>query len=220
MSEEKQNLEPRARVVEAAEAIIRSEGLDRLTMRHLAQTANVALKTPYNLFGSKTGVLIEILDQTSLALMQEIDTEDHRSKIIALIRTLDKLSDFFGRDETYFRGIFWEIMISNHAEARSAAHDRINAIAIFRVSEARLTGELRADIDPNVLGEQLGMNLLANMGLWAGGHGSIQETMAQTRAVWASLIHFAVADEGRPFIDEVLAATRLLPGQPGVKIKP
>ena len=212
--------EPRARVVEAAQTIIRSEGLEKLTMRHLADVAQVALKTPYNLFGSKTGVLIEILDQTSHSLLLKLDEEVHASKVEALIGVLNKIDEFFGTEEAYFRGIFWEIMTSNHGQARQAAHNRIMAITVFRVAQARLSGELRSDIDPNILGEQLGLNLLANMGSWAGGHLTIHQTIAHTRAVWASLLHFAIADSARPFIDDVLAATRLLPGQPGVKLRP
>ena len=50
----------RDRILTAADEIIRKDGLEALSMRHLADYAGVSLRTPYNLFGSKTVITGDI----------------------------------------------------------------------------------------------------------------------------------------------------------------
>jgi len=67
----------RERILEAARAIILDKGIDALSVRILAKEANLALRTIYNLFGSKEAVVIELfwqgtkdLDKATLNLRQ------------------------------------------------------------------------------------------------------------------------------------------------------
>ncbi|MEM1142714.1 MAG: TetR/AcrR family transcriptional regulator [Pseudomonadota bacterium] len=178
----------RERVEQAAEAIVRKEGVSGLTMRRLAEKADVALKTPYNLFGSKTGVLLALLDRTTTALLDELLADQSSLAIRQLLNALDTLGRFYRADEDYFRVIFWAVMTSDHPQERAAAHANIIAIVSAKTAEALAKKELAADTNAEALGEQLGLNLLANLGSWAGGHLSMAETIEHTRAVWIALL--------------------------------
>ena len=181
-------LSTKERTEKAAEDIIRTEGIDGLTMRHLAEKAEVALKTPYNLYGSKTGVLLALLDRTTNALLLELFNDDSPLVLQKLFNALATLGRFYGDDEDYMRLIFWAVMTSNHPEERAAAHANIVAIVSANITEAHAQKELNPKLEPSVLGEQLGLNLLANLGSWAGGHLSMDATISHTKSVWLALI--------------------------------
>lgn len=193
------------RILAAATAIIRDQGVGALTMRGLADSAKVALKTPYNVFGSKTGVLIALLDRVNTDLLNDLDMADDQHVLVGLIATLDQIRRFYARDEAYCRGIFWEIMISDHPEAKSAAHANIIAIVTERMQAAHAAGELADGADPVALGTQLGLNLLATMGMWAGGQLSIADTMAHTRLMWVAVLLTAASAPLQPVLRDKLA---------------
>ncbi|MEM1401908.1 MAG: TetR/AcrR family transcriptional regulator [Pseudomonadota bacterium] len=176
------------RIEKAAEGIIRTQGIDGLTMRHLAETAEVALKTPYNLYGSKTGVLLALLDRTTNALLLELMSDDSPLVLQKLFNALATLGRFYSEDEDYLRLIFWAVMTSNHPQERAAAHANIVAIVSANITEAHAEKELSPKLEPAILGEQLGLNLLANLGSWAGGHLSMEATISHTKSVWLALI--------------------------------
>ncbi|MEM7741316.1 MAG: TetR/AcrR family transcriptional regulator [Pseudomonadota bacterium] len=199
----------RQRIAHAAERIIREHGVGGLTMRRLADAANVALKTPYNLYGSKTAVLIALLETATAPLIADLDGEEGGSMLLKLIDILHKTGETFAADESYFRDIFWEVMTSDHPEARAAAHGRITQLVILRVAMAKEAGEVQAAINSETFGGQLGLNLLATMGSWAGGHLGIVEAMNHTRVVWASLIRDVVTPSASVVIDEVLTDAQM-----------
>ncbi|MEM6652101.1 MAG: TetR/AcrR family transcriptional regulator [Pseudomonadota bacterium] len=195
MSFEDRKSETRDKIERAAERIIRSEGAARLTMRRLADEAQVALRSPYNLYGSKTGLLITLLDQVNVALFKDLGSGNHDWVLIEMIHTLDQTQRVYEADEEYHRGIFWEIMISDHPEARADGHSNIVRIVTEFALRAKRAGELREGVDPIALGEQLGLSLLSTMGSWAGGNLTMAQTIAHTKLVWISVLQLAAEPE-------------------------
>lgn len=191
MSRESNKLKNRQKIIQAAEHIVRDGGVERLTMRNLANVAGVALKTPYNLFGSKTGVLIALLDQAREGLMSDLNQSQNGSQLVALLDSLDHTQKFFESDEPFYRAVFWEIMTSDQIEERSLAHTQIFDLVIMRIERANKDGEIIPSIDAKELGRRLGLTLLALLGMWAGGHLTIAECIAQTKAVWDALLRVA-----------------------------
>ncbi len=55
--------ESKKKVIRAARAIIREEGIDALSMRNLANESKLALRTLYNLYENKENVIIEVFEQ-------------------------------------------------------------------------------------------------------------------------------------------------------------
>ena len=195
MSFKDRKSETRDKIERAAEKIIRSEGASGLTMRRLAEEAQVALRSPYNLYGSKTGLLIALLDRVNAALFQDLQLSEDEWVLMQLISIMDHTQKFYEADEEYTRGIFWEIMISDHPEAREDAHNKIIRIVSDFTVRAKQAGELFDAVDPAVLGEQLGLAFLSAMGSWAGGNLNIAQTIAHTKLVWISVLLVAAQPE-------------------------
>jgi AcrR family transcriptional regulator len=55
----------RRRIVDAARSLLESEGFARMTIEAIAQRAEVSAQSVYAIFKSKTGILTELLDQSS-----------------------------------------------------------------------------------------------------------------------------------------------------------
>jgi AcrR family transcriptional regulator len=55
----------RVRIIEAARALLRREGYAGMTIEGIAQRAEVSAQSVYGIFKSKTGILIELLDQST-----------------------------------------------------------------------------------------------------------------------------------------------------------
>jgi AcrR family transcriptional regulator len=72
MRELQKNARRRA-ILDAARALMRNAKSDDFSMPTLARRAGVSLVTPYNLFGSKSNILIEIIRKDVFDRMKEID---------------------------------------------------------------------------------------------------------------------------------------------------
>src|SRR5689334_17684663 len=82
---DRQTRERRRRILEAAAQLIRASGGAGLSMRTLAERAEVSLATPYNLFGSKSGVLTALQFSTLEKLeeaMEELGARDPIEQVL------------------------------------------------------------------------------------------------------------------------------------------
>lgn len=188
----------RARICATAEAIIRGEGMDKLTMRRLAEVAGVSLRTPYNLFGSKTDVLLALLDEAGFEFAPHQAGDSEAVAIAQLFGGLDRVEAFFASDEEYYRGIYAAIMTSDHPEVRSTGVGRAVTSAQALVAEAVAHGELSTDTDAEGLGRHLAIALLAVLGMWGSGLFSNRESIAQVRRAWLAVLLQHGSDAAHP----------------------
>jgi AcrR family transcriptional regulator len=79
--------ETRQRIVEAAWRLLRSEGYAGMTIEAVAQRAGVSAQSVYAIFKSKTGILAELLDQSTFgadydeAVRQALGAADAESRL-------------------------------------------------------------------------------------------------------------------------------------------
>src|SRR5258706_5489928 len=69
----------RQRIVEATRQLLQSEGYSGMTIEAIAQLAEVSAQSVYAIFKSKTGILIELLDQATFGA----DYEDAVQKALS-----------------------------------------------------------------------------------------------------------------------------------------
>ncbi|MDA0915544.1 MAG: TetR/AcrR family transcriptional regulator [Proteobacteria bacterium] len=188
----------RARIRAAAEAIIRAEGIGSLTMRRLAERAEVSLRTPYNLFGSKTDVLIALLDEAQLQLTPLGDVAGQGSALDQSLDALMRIEAFFASDEEYYRGIYHAIMTSDHPEAREARVARAITTTQWLMARAVERGELAAQTNSAALGRHLAIQLLAVLGMWGSGFFSNRQSIAQVRRGWLAELLQHCSEDMRP----------------------
>src|SRR6266481_2965497 len=62
---QRQASDTRRRIVEVTRQLLQSEGYDGMTIEAIAQRAEVSAQSVYAIFKSKTGILTELLDQST-----------------------------------------------------------------------------------------------------------------------------------------------------------
>ena len=103
---EQQTNQRRERILEAARRLIRKTGGTSFSMRALAEEAEVSLATPYNLFGSKGGVLYALLNRSLDELTSEVLTFSTEDPIEHVLEAGAVAADLFARDPGFFRPLF------------------------------------------------------------------------------------------------------------------
>src|SRR6202022_3474020 len=77
----------RRRIVEATRQLLQSEGYAGMTIEAIAHRAEVSAQSVYAIFKSKTGILVELLDQTSFGsaydklVQQALTTSDPEARL-------------------------------------------------------------------------------------------------------------------------------------------
>jgi AcrR family transcriptional regulator len=77
----------RKRIVDAARQLLLSDGYGGMTIEAIAQRAEVSAQSVYAIFGSKTGILTELLDQSTFgeeydeAVRQALSAEDPETRL-------------------------------------------------------------------------------------------------------------------------------------------
>jgi AcrR family transcriptional regulator len=100
---EKQKAERRDQILDSARRLIRATGGTDFSMRLLAEDAEVGLVTPYNLFGSKSGVLYALLNATLERLDRVVDVRSPAKAVDAVLQLADRAADIYARDAAFHR---------------------------------------------------------------------------------------------------------------------
>ena len=64
VTRERQAAETRCRIIGAADRLLRTKGFSGMTIKAVAKRAHVSVPTVYAIFKSKTGILMDLLDQS------------------------------------------------------------------------------------------------------------------------------------------------------------
>lgn len=154
------------RILAAAQDIIRETGDFDLPMRMLAARAQVSLRTPYELFGSKNGVIRSLLKQDQAVFLKSVNE----------IRSSDQLENFFDRvrhgigfysdKQPFYRALFRATQAYSGGDETEPARENLRAFGILS-ARARTAGLIRPEIDPLAFGEVLTDIFASNVRTWA-----------------------------------------------------
>ena len=92
------------KVLDAAVELLRTTG--QLSMRALAQSAGVAGMTPYNLFGSKHGLLAALSRKELGHAIERVDAAQVADSLERVFVALDMGFETFSGDEDYYRSLY------------------------------------------------------------------------------------------------------------------
>jgi AcrR family transcriptional regulator len=87
VTRQRQAEETKRRIVAAARRLLKSKGYSGMTIEAIAQKAEVAIPTVYAIFGSKTGILAELIDDATFGpeyeqlVRQALETEEPRKRL-------------------------------------------------------------------------------------------------------------------------------------------
>ena len=192
----------RKRIVEAVRALIRETGDTGLSMRAIATRANVSLATPYNLFGSKRGVVMAVLEDAR-EFQEKFSTLKDLSAVERIFKALSITLAYHVQDPDFYRTL-WASLLDprgGDAELRSELITPQNSL-FWRglLEEARREGAIAEDIDMDLLQQSLNGRFAAVMLNWIMGGSSMQALEPAACFSYAATLCACASDGFRPHI--------------------
>jgi AcrR family transcriptional regulator len=157
--------EKSARVLVAAREIIRETGDFDLPMRTLASRAQVSLRTPYEIFGSKRGVIAAILRDDQAQFRRTVRELQSADALEILFDRVRLGVTWFGTKQPFYRALFRATQGFSDVEGEPAREN----LRPFRIltERAMAAGLLRPELDAAIFGEVLTDIFASNMRTWA-----------------------------------------------------
>ena len=117
MSKREQNKsDKRGQIIKAARELMRIRSSTGFSMRQLADASGVSLATPYNLFGSKQGIISAVMDT---------DLDDFKDRLLSI-------------DSNPIDRIFNLVSVSSQLFAEQPNYDKTGALALNRETDKTL----------------------------------------------------------------------------------
>ena len=97
--------ERRQRIVEAAEALVRKNGFDKVSMTQIADQAGVAPATLYNLFETKRAIFRQVFDLDLEKYEQLVAELPARGAINKIFASIDLAASLYRRNPEFYRAM-------------------------------------------------------------------------------------------------------------------
>jgi AcrR family transcriptional regulator len=184
----------RQRAMDAAESLIRKSGTTDFTMLALAELSQLSPATPYNLFGSKAGLMYALLNRC----MDQVDLNGGRAAaepdpFLRALKAAGAVADFFLSDPDFFRPLYQFLIGVSDPVHRPAYMDRGLEYWRRSISGLEQAGLLHPDINGEQLGRELEIHFVGVLDLWVQRELDGPEFRAQT-LYGATLLLLSVAE--------------------------
>lgn len=169
--------ERRRRIVEAARALIRETGDTGLSMRALAARANVSLATPYNLFGSKRGIVVAVLEDAR-GFAEQFAAFSGLSAVERIFMAVRLTLSFHVQDPEFYRTLWAALLDARGGDAELRAELITPQNSLFwrgLLDEAKADGAIAEDIDMDLLQAALSGRFASVILSWVLGASTIEE---------------------------------------------
>ena len=192
---EKQTLARRKRILDTAERLIRkTQGTD-FSVRRLATLAEVSPTTPYNLFGSKEGLLYALLDRT-LDYVTSAQGSKYQSDIAELniIAATSNAVNMFATDPDFLKPLYKVLLGVNDPVHRPQFMKR--SLNYWRSAVKYLPPSrfLNTDAQRDMLAHAAETHFLGLLEYWV--HGEVDEEGLHSHAMYGTLLMVSAVVEG------------------------
>ncbi len=162
--------ERRERILDAAEAMIRRDRDVAFSMRELAKKAGVSFVTPFNLLGSKAGVLVALLHhsmESRFGALTELRDEDPIERIFLLG---DGGVRLYADDGDFYRPLIRALAVAP-GESGSRARLLEGATALWKraLTDGTAEGLLQSGVNVDLIARQFHVLFRGGLMLWATG---------------------------------------------------
>ncbi len=167
--------------VEAARAILGTEGVEGLSMRVLSVESGVSLPTIYSLIGGRDDVLAAVLDQ--LGTMFDADVAaSSQGGLDRCLEITDRLLDTMAAHATLARSIIVEGLTPMLADADSSLFRRYALALVSALADASAAGDLDEDAEPVLIVDQMVSLTAVRIFRWATADPSVDPHGEELRA--------------------------------------
>ena len=148
---QRQAVDTRRRIVEATRQLLQSEGYAGMTIEAVAQRAEVSAQSVYAIFKSKTGILTELLDQSTFgpdyddAVRQAMSASDPETRLRIAARIARQIHDAQSATFDLLRGagVVAPELARLEQQRESLRYERQEKM----ISSLRAAGRLRPGLD-------------------------------------------------------------------------
>lgn len=199
----------RSRIVEAAYALLREVGVDDLSVKMIADRADLSPATVYNLFGAKGAVLAKVYERDFEAFIAKVVSAGSPSALDAIFDSIRITVDHYRSDPPFYRGMSIrnpraepELVIAVQGPRQAFWRDLLGRAA----REGDIAQGIRADL------VSLAMLQLSGgaFGYWCADLISLDEMEQQTNYAFALLLMGVARPSGRTKLQARLATVQAL----------
>lgn len=183
----------REAILTAARDLLSAPGDQQFSMRKLADHAGVSIATPYNLFGSKHGI-VEALLNTGSARLGEILDALEGDGIAALLKVPHFVRQSYAQQPVFHRNLISAAYQNGSPETRINVGTAPVQIWKTLLARAQQSGDLIHEIDANAFAVTYGELMLAHILVWSQGFITLEEMEARM-SFGAALVLSGIATE-------------------------
>jgi AcrR family transcriptional regulator len=208
--ESRSTRERRARILDQAKSLIAAGGIESLSVRTLAESADVAVRTIYRLIGTKDEVLVELFSRSQQLWEQRISAMSGCDPLEMIEALAIEAASLYSEDEEYHRSAYLAIEHLYEAQPRHETVDRI-----FKNARVVLINAFRACVEAGLLEGKVSAWTLGSLALqlfrdagkdWAAGRATINELRRETLSNAYIVLLVDGTPEFRKLIQAKLAA--------------
>jgi AcrR family transcriptional regulator len=153
----------RQAILEAARALI-LDGKERdFSMPTLAARAGVSLVTPYNLFGSKSSILLEIVREDVYAPIAALDDLPAPSLVTWVSELSRSLARIYYRNRHFYRRMIVTLVAQEDAVEQRAALEFSYGIFATSVARLRDRGLLLPDVQADLVARHMAHSIAGSL---------------------------------------------------------
>ncbi|WP_160289727.1 TetR/AcrR family transcriptional regulator [Novosphingobium pentaromativorans] len=207
----------RTRVLEAAFELLSETGT--LKMRDLAERAEVAHVTPYNVFGSKRELLAEISRSLIAESRDKLELHTYRNGLEYLFAALDRTSSTLTDDPSFYRALYREAYGGrDFALLETVQRPRLdfwNEVLL----RCREEGIFKASMKTESVTQSLVYLFAGSVSRWINESIDTTEMLAELNVPFLKLLEWEAFPKWRPFIeDRIRYWSNLLPAEPSPEV--
>jgi AcrR family transcriptional regulator len=163
---QRQRVKRRARILTAAQDLIRATGSVGLSMRSVAERAELSLGTVYNFFGSKGALLYALLHQMVEQLEREMDVSWSTEPLQTLLMVAETAAKHYAADPDLHRVLLRSVLGAN--EIPGGGLDVAPSVKLYQkpLQAAISAGQLREEADAEIIARDLVISFLGSLILW------------------------------------------------------
>lgn len=203
---ERNKAKRRNAVLDATLELLGQHPLDEVSIERIADRAEVAPATVYNLLGSREQLLLACIDRVIESLVDslvEVDPAADPIRAAALI--VGQSADAFIGERDAYRQILGALGDFSRTGSMMAFDPAQLQIAAMR--EAQAQGYVRDDVDPDAAGRQIYLSYNGALFAWAGlGLDDAGFRAAALHGLWTTLTAIATEDHRARFLAELHAS--------------
>jgi AcrR family transcriptional regulator len=196
--------ERRSRIIAAAHDLISEIGVDAMSMKQLAERADVSLSTVYNLFESKEAVLARVFGGVFAEYRDVVFERAAKEPLQRFFDAIDIAAEFYEADVAFYRSMVW--LVGRESQLKLAIQEPRFQFYCDLVQDAIDAGLLSPQTDSRLVGTTIVPLYSFAYQTWAAGAASIDEFCIRAKFGVVVVLKAFAAPEAQPRLDQHLAA--------------